>query len=65
MEKQVRVMTITSNGSRDFTILSSGLSGSVQYHQDQIAFLEEVLAHLKSDAEKRRKKDEEFHSGLD
>ena len=62
MKKQVRVMTIASNGRGDFTILSSGLTGAVQYHGDQIAFLKEALAFIEDDAEKHREKDEEFRS---
>lgn len=65
MAKQARIVTIVSNSSRNFTILSSGLPGSVQYRQEQIAFLEETLAYLKKDAAKRRKVDEEFRSKVD
>lgn len=62
MPNNVRVMTIVSDESGNFTILSRGLSGSVQYYKDQIDFLRESLAFLEDDAKRRREKDEEFRS---
>lgn len=62
MEKRVRVMTIASNDSGDFTILSSGLPGSVQENQNQIAFIREALAYLEKDAEKQRETTEKLRS---
>lgn len=55
-------MTIASNDGEDFTILSSGLAGSVQYNQNQIAFVREALAYLEKDAEKQRNANEKLRS---